>query len=195
MKNGTFETELGFIDSDIVKDFVDYCLARAPEYFYTMPASTTGKYHPAYTLGNGGLVRHTKAAVRIAEELLRLEQYSHLPHDTIISALILHDVIKKGDANSQWTATEHPVLACAFVEKCLADCAGYLETIHGPVAYQLFIENVVPEMCDLIRSHMGQWNTNKFGQEIMPKPFSSAEKFVHLCDYLASRKFITCEVD
>lgn len=192
--NSIFETELNFIGTPIMKDFVNFCLNEAPEYFYTMPASTTGKYHPAYTLGNGGLVRHVKAAVRIAQALLRLEQYELLPSDLIISALILHDIIKKGNADSQYTVTEHPLLACDFIEACLEKSKGSLVCIHGLDTFTTF-EAVTPELCALIKSHMGQWNTDKFGREVMPKPSSEAEKFVHLCDYLASRKFITCEVD
>ena len=42
-----------------------------------------------------------------------------------------------------------------------------------------------------IKSHMGQWNTDyKTKEEILPKPVTELEKFVHLCDYLASRKLL-----
>lgn len=41
---------------------------------------------------------------------------------------------------------------------------------------------------DLIASHMGQWNTNDYVNIVLPKPKTQLEKFVHLCDYLASRK-------
>lgn len=42
-----------------------------------------------------------------------------------------------------------------------------------------------------IASHMGQWNTDyKSGKEILPKPSSPLQKFVHQCDYLASRKYL-----
>lgn len=192
--NRSFDNELDYIDSEIMREFVGYCLSKAPDYFYTMPASTTGKYHPAYTLGEGGLVRHTKAAVRIAHELLRLEQYGLMPCDQIISALILHDVIKKGNNKSEYTVTEHPVLAYKFVNACLLEVADEYENRYGIPLYKLF-EIEVAEMCNLILSHMGQWNTDRMGRELMPKPCSEAAKFVHLCDYLASRKFITCEVD
>ena len=37
---------------------------------------------------------------------------------------------------------------------------------------------------------MGQWNTDRYKNEIMPKPKKSIESFVHLCDYLASRKYL-----
>lgn len=47
------------------------------------------------------------------------------------------------------------------------------------------------ELADLITTHMGQWNTDyKTKEEIMPKPSTKAQSFVHLCDYLASRKFL-----
>ena len=61
--------ELNYIsdekNSDSTKDLLD----RLPDYFYTMPASTSGLHHPQFSLGEGGLVRHTKAAVKIAMEL------------------------------------------------------------------------------------------------------------------------------
>ena len=37
---------------------------------------------------------------------------------------------------------------------------------------------------------MGQWNTDKRENIILPKPKSEVEKIVHLADYLASRKDI-----
>lgn len=40
----------------------------------------------------------------------------------------------------------------------------------------------------LIASHMGQWNVNLYSKTILPKPKTATQKFVHLCDYLASRK-------
>lgn len=39
-----------------------------------------------------------------------------------------------------------------------------------------------------IHSHMGQWNENNYSSVILPKPQNPAEKYVHQCDYLASRK-------
>ena len=45
---------------------------------------------------------------------------------------------------------------------------------------------------ELIASHMGQWNKTKSME--MPVPETPAQKFVHLCDYLASRKYIIVEV-
>ena len=41
-----------------------------PEYWYHVGASSTGKYHPEYSLGEGGLMRHTVALVRILNYML-----------------------------------------------------------------------------------------------------------------------------
>ena len=42
---------------------------------------------------------------------------------------------------------------------------------------------------------MGKWNTDYKDKtkEVLPKPVTESEKFVHLCDYLASRKNILVE--
>lgn len=173
------EKELNLIRDVQLRAFISACVSFAPDYFFTIPASTTGKYHPEYSLGEGGLIRHTKAAVLLAEDLLRLEQYSHLPHDEIIAALILHDSCKKGldESESMYTVAEHPLCARDF----LIDKAKILG----------FVSDKVDVIGNLIASHMGQWNTGyKSSVEILPKPTDEAQKFVHLCDYLASRKFL-----
>ena len=173
------QNELNLIKDASLRTFISACVSFAPDYFFTIPASTTGKYHPEYSLGEGGLIRHTKAAVLLAEDLLRLEQYSHLPHDEIIAALILHDCCKKGPAGqeSMYTVSEHPLHARDFVLEN-AQLLG-------------FSSEKTNMICDLIASHMGQWNTGYHSDvEILPKPNSEAEKFVHLCDYLASRRFL-----
>lgn len=161
---------------------VQCALEHAPSYFWEMPASSTGKYHPAYTLGAGGLVRHTKAAVRIADALLRLEMYAPLAarKDEIIAALILHDSVKKGASGGQYTTIEHPLAA-----------ADHFQRIAQGLKYKGDIEFI----CGLIRAHMGQWNKDFDGNDVLPKPTTPHQQFVHLCDYLASRKFITITED
>ena len=37
---------------------------------------------------------------------------------------------------------------------------------------------------------MGEWNENKRSSTVLPKPETDIQKFVHMCDYLASRKDI-----
>ena len=69
-----FHTELESIHSEELKKFAEEAIGKLPDYFFEVAASSTGKYHPSYAIGPGGLVRHTKAAVNIASDLLNLEQ-------------------------------------------------------------------------------------------------------------------------
>jgi hypothetical protein len=47
-----------------------------------------------------------------------------------------------------------------------------------------------------IRSHMGQWNTDKRSPGVeLPTPQTKYEIMVHVCDYLASRKDIILTFD
>ncbi len=168
-----FEKELSLIESDEIRGITAKLIERLPDYYFVIPASSTGKYHPDYAQGKGGLVRHTKAAVGIATELFRLESYEDIQKDKdfIIAALILHDGLKCGENNSEGTKAEHPLLMANFIKQ---------NTENNEIANKI---------ADLVISHMGQWNTQHDStEEIVPKPTTKAQKFVHLCDYLASRK-------
>ena len=169
-----FTEELSYIQDEEKREITKDLIRQLPDYFFTIPASSTGKYHPSYALNEGGLVRHTKAAVRIAIDLLRLDMFSGLSKnkDEIIAALLLHDGMKNG-AGGSWSVADHPLIVSNFI----------MNGLNGSeFAYQL---------CDLISTHMGQFNTDyKTGEEILPKPSNKAQAFVHLCDYLASRKYL-----
>ena len=69
-KVDTFRTEIRYIRNARLADNIKKMIELLPDYFFEIPASSTGKYHPSFALGEGGLVRHTKAAVRIGHELL-----------------------------------------------------------------------------------------------------------------------------
>lgn len=174
-----FAKELGAIHNKELRQAVATFLDnRVPTYFYEVAASSTGKYHPWYSLGYGGLVRHTKAAVLIAVDLLSLEQNKYLPADNIIAALILHDTFKHGYNDVGHTKFVHPLIACSELH-LVADEID-LPELH--------------DVADLVSSHMGQWNTSR-GSDVLPKPANEESKFVHMCDYLASRKYLTVEVE
>ena len=50
-------------------------------------------------------------------------------------------------------------------------------------------------MCRMIESHMGKWNTNKYSKVVLPVPNDKYERFVHMCDYLASRSYLSVRFD
>ena len=167
-----FKEEIESISSAEIQSVVCSLLGKVPAYFWEVAASSSGKYHPAYALGKGGLVRHTKAAVKFFNELKDLEfmNLTDEEKDYCIAALILHDSQKQGDGKEGYTVFDHPVLAANFVKN------------NAP---EWFASKVAP----LIASHMGQWNTSKYAEGIvLPKPEKKLEGLVHMCDYLASRK-------
>ena len=90
-----FKSEINFIKENRVKQSLIYMINKLPDYFFTIPAASTGKYHPAYAQGEGGLLRHSKAAMRIGYELLSNpaigDKYTDLEKDLMLMALLLHD--------------------------------------------------------------------------------------------------------
>ena len=92
--------------------------------------------------------------------------------DIIVGSLILHDGCKNGrNKIENHTIPTHPLEICELIE----------ETINNKKFY-------INDICECIISHMGKWNKDFDGNEILPKPTSEIQFFVHLCDYLASRK-------
>ena len=73
IKEETFNKEYTYIKNKKYRDNLKIMVNLIPDYFFSVPASSTGKYHPSFSLGEGGLVRHTKFAVRIAYELFQDE--------------------------------------------------------------------------------------------------------------------------
>lgn len=195
-----FEKELNYIKTDWIKALTKEVINNIPDYFFEIPASSTGKYHPEYSLGKGGLLRHTKAACKIANDVLSLECYEQVDEheeysmrDIMIAALILHDSCKSGyKTEGKYTKHEHPLLAADLVRDTL-DSKLKEEKTDTQIHHQLtwYIDTI----CNLISCHMGQWNTSNYSKEVLPKPESTAEMLVHTFDYLASRKYITINLD
>ena len=179
MGKHVFDVELSYIKDERVRISAAMVLEMLPDYFFEIPASSSGKYHPAFSLGEGGLVRHVKVAMRLLEEFFKdrvFGEYSEYKKDLMRMALLLHDGFKSGKENSGHTCSEHPVLMADFI----------LEQQKN-----LFIsEEDAKFVASLIRCHMGPWNTNKEGKVIMPVPTTPEEKLIHACDYVASRNFL-----
>ena len=180
-----FSKELGYINSDKVKNACQEMIKLLPDYFFEVPASSTGKYHPEYALGEGGLLRHSKAAARIGHELLEDpsigDKYTALEKDLMIMALILHDGLKSGLTQEKYTRFDHPILMADYI----MDNEDKLDLDIPEIEF----------VCDVIKTHMGNWTTDYNGVEVLEKPKTKYQNFVHMCDYLASRKCILLPFD
>ena len=202
-----FKQELSLIRDDQLRAFAEQCLADSPEYFFHIPASSSGKYHPAYALGEGGLIRHTKAAIHIAhmieetgipQQFYRMDLLPILDAtptydfqgymDEVFFALIFHDCMKQGleDLRSEENAVtkhEHPILAANFVTE------EYFK--HGSALFtDTRAYNRIARITKCIASHMGKWSISRYSSVVLPTPEMGIQqgRLVHLADYLASRK-------
>lgn len=183
--NEYFIKELFYIKNPRIRESANVLVNLLPEYFYHIPASSTGKYHPKYALGDGGLLRHTKVVVRIGYELLSNNSIGHSftsdEKDLMLLGMMLHDGLKSGLVQEKYTRYDHPLLAAQFV-------------IDNKDKTKL-TDQEVKLLTNAMESHMGEWNTDYNGNEILPKPSNKYQRMVHMCDFLASKKFIEVEFD
>ena len=199
-----FQKEIGYIKNNIIKTIVTDTLNNAPECIVHIPASSSGKYHPSYSLGEGGLMRHIKAAVGIAHSLIATEIFKNfifgsdekvdsemidLYADCAYAALILHDCMKPDvESENKSTRFDHPLLGA----KLFTDTANdFISHYCISVKDKEVLQTSVPLIKSAIESHMGQFTTSNYMPDvILPKPKTTLEIFVHQMDYLASRKYL-----
>lgn len=180
-----FLDELGYIKDENYQEVLLNIINLLPEYWFIEPASSTGKYHPEYALGKGGLLRHSKAAMRIGYELLSNpcigDKYTDREKDLILMSLLVHDGLKLGLSQEKYTRFDHPILMGKFILDKKDEIGLNLEDATF--------------MNDVIKTHMGPWTTDYDGNEVLEKPKTKYQNFVHMCDFLASRKCILVPFD
>ncbi len=179
-----FNREYGYIKDENKRNDLKLLISGLPDYFFLIPASSTGKYHPEFALREHGLVFHTKVAVRIAYELFNnpsVNNFTDSEKDIIIMALVLHDGFKSGKIKEVYTRFDHPLIASEYV----MENKGKLSLSDDEARL----------LSSVIASHMGSWNRDYNGNEILPIPKDKYQRFVHMCDYLSSKKFINVKFD
>ena len=180
-----FLDELGYIKDENYQEALLNIINMLPEYWLDEAASSTGKYHPEYALGKGGLLRHSKAAMRIGYELLSNPciggKYTEREKNLMLMSLLVHDGLKLGLPKEKYTRFDHPILMANFIIDKKDEIG--------------INEEDAKFMADVIKTHMGPWTTDYDGNEVLEKPTTKYQNFVHMCDYLASRKCILVPFD
>lgn len=173
---------LNSIENEDIEQFAEKCISDFDTYIYVVPASSTGKYHPSYALGEAGLLRHTVAVARFLNHMFGVEsianQFTSRERDLLRVAALVHDSLKSGTQadyeKNKYTKFDHPLLAANKIRSM-----GGLDKKERE-----FIAHA-------IESHMGAFNTDKRHPDIiLPKPQDKYQIILHLADYLASRKDI-----
>ena len=179
---------LDTFENDDIKEFAVVLLDNLPEYVWHVGASSTGKYHPQYSLGEGGLMRHQMAVVRFLNFFFELEQYNSKltsrEMDLVRLAGLVHDGRKSGSQTdyekNKYTKFDHPI-----------QMADVIRSYDG----QYLDHDELEMMADAISRHMGAWNVDKKSTVVLPKPNDKFSRMLHVSDYLASRKCLTMDFD
>jgi len=174
-----FKEELQYITEEGLRETVlDIFAGLTPAYFFTAPASSSGKYHPPVSNGRYGVIRHTKLACYVAKELFSAfgmnNDDDEDERNIIMAACLLHDIRKFGpnaDENGKSAGNHTPT--------------------HGYETMMLIMQDYdVPfELTKAIGAHMGVWSCEGAKPYLFTEKPSRVVEIVHLADYIASRNF------
>jgi len=157
------------IGDPALKALVQLALKTCPEEFYTAPSSSSGRYHPADEINDGGLVLHTARVVATAQHLADFYQVSPKEKDILTAALIVHDSCKGGKPWKKY-APDHGDVAAAHVKSLKGG-----NTKDGKVVQRL------------AANHMAQWTKTANNKSTPRPPADKLEQIVSYADYLASQ--------
>ena len=85
-------------------------------------------------------------------------------------------LFRSGIKKSEYTEFDHPLQMSNFIKENKDKL--------------LLNEDEINYICRCIETHMGPWTKNYKGEDILTPPKDKAQRFVHMCDYLSSRKFL-----
>ena len=173
--------ELNLIKRDVIRNWTEATLKNVPEYFWKAQASSTGKYHPACTIKEGGLITHVKRVVYLANRLCEGWGLFELDRDVVIAACILHDIAKTSRITGSYQDfVNHPLNAHKYY-------ALGCELNKEP-------SNTTIRLIDeAVRNHMGRWTPDCIKKDIVD--YSLVELVVYTSDYLAATKTLATPED
>lgn len=168
---------LNKFETDEIRDYCADMIKEIPDYIFTIPSSTSFKYHNKTQCQPHGQIFHILMFAEVMNYVLGLEyvkeKINERQRDCLRCTPIFHDAIKCGLNGSQYTVHEHPMLAGEWVRNTSVEHDVDADT----KAY-------IARLCE---SHSGEWTSTKRSKTVLPKPENDEQFFVHMCDYLASR--------
>lgn len=170
------------------RNLAEFLIDQLDDYWFIKPASSTGKYHPKFNNGEGGLVRHSLNVCMWWQQMYRAfeqELISFSGRDDIYNlgliACLFHDAKKYGDTeeNSRWVKKDHDVKSMEWF-------------LHNVEIYEHtndmnFDNKAINYIANAIDHHNGPWSTHGAPRTIF-------EKLVFICDYASSQKIHEAEV-
>ena len=180
-KIAVFQPYLDEFETDKMRLYCTDMIEKIPDYIFTMPSSTSGKYHNATQCQPHGQIYHIIMFAEIMNYRLALkgnqEKFkSPAQRDAMRCVPFFHDALKCGTDGGQWTVHEHPMLAGTWVRETNVE--------HD---IEDNIKEAIARMCE---RHSGEWTSSKKSKVVLPEPENAMELFCHECDILSSRNNI-----
>lgn len=180
-KIAVFKPYLEKFETDTMRLYCEDMIEHIPEYIFTMPSSTSGKYHNATQCQPHGQIYHILMFAEIMNYRLALkgnqEKFkSPVQRDAMRCTPFFHDAIKCGLNGGVFSVHDHPMLAGQWVRETKVE-----HDIDEKV------KEAIARMCE---RHSGEWTTTKKSKVVLPEPENAMELFVHECDILSSRNNI-----
>jgi hypothetical protein len=174
------EPYITLIQDGSIRSWVRAALAKAPVYFWLIPASSSGKYHPTWAQDDCGLFRHTVFGMYMAHELSRTWGLSDVEHDIALAASSIHDTLKYGIDYDLRYFDLHPYLP-----------RSYYVGKHGCMTKEekdLITPQIENAIFNAVERHMGSLAKGEWHSVGRVKPENIVEQVVHVADYVASRQ-------
>lgn len=176
-----FESLLNNFETEEIRNYCSDMIYEIPDYIFTIPSSTSYKYHNKTQCQPHGQIFHILMFGEIMNYVLGLDYVKERlseprKRDCLRCTPIFHDAIKCGLNGSQYTVHEHPMLAGEWIRNTKVKNDIDDET-----------KNYIARLCE---SHSGQWTKTNRSSIVLPKPETDEQFLVHLCDYLSSRSNI-----
>lgn len=174
-----FADEINGIKNEAMREFAKKYVDEFPPYFMINPASSTGKYHAAWsnTKGSegvaGGLAKHVKVMCFWVNALADSEMLTSEEKDAAIVATLGHDAIKYGFGGGKYTTKTHESEGAIFFKRCLTKH----KAENLPFAKEIFTA---------IAFHQGRWAVSA-EPKVFPDDFDKIAQIVHRADMNSSR--------
>ena len=163
-------SQLKEIQDSEIRNFVKEGLDHAPEGFWHIACSGTGRYHPPENQGDAGLIRHLCKCIVTSKDLCRYFGLSQYDTDVVLAGTILHDIKKNGEPWGVSTHMEHGLTGSKFLEQF---------NLREPAK---------TEIMNCVRYHMGRFTGTKSDIERASNP-TQKELIVQMTDLFCSRKY------
>ena len=189
------------IANKMLRKFAVLALKQAPEYFWTEPASTSGRYHAGETLAEHVIycMLYGKDHIRIFQEGSR-KRWNDQDVSIFFTALVCHDLYRSGMPGRELRDEEGKLrtddLHTIYAPRALK----YINLYIGKEDKTWLAKSNLPwkKLEDAMAGHYGPWSPISSLDPTVDRDFDDVSLHVFLVDYVVSRgclRVVSPEID